>query len=77
MKMKTKTKNDIRTKAKLAYGLLNILKYDIDNLRIDVNECDINSLRKTLEDTNGTLENLIDVVSEIEYIVFLYGTEEP
>lgn len=75
--MKNKAKNDIRAKAKLAYGLLNILKYDIDNLRIDVNSCDENSLRKTLQDTNRTLENLIDVIGEIEYIVFLYGTEEP
>lgn len=75
--MNNKAKNDIRTKAKLTYGLLNILKYDIDNLRIDVNSCDMESLRRTLQDTNRTLENMMDVIGEIEYIVFLYGTEEP
>lgn len=75
--MNNKTKNDIQAKAKLAYGLLNVLEYDIDNLRIDVNECDVNSLRKTLQDTTRTLDNLIDVIGEIEYIVFLYGTEGP
>lgn len=75
--MNNKAKNDIRAKAKLTYGLLNILKYDIDNLRIDVNSCDMESLRRTLQDTARTLENMIDVIGEIEYIVFLHGTEEP
>lgn len=73
--MNNKLKNDIRAKAKLAYGLLNVLKYDIDNLRIDVNDCNVDALRKTLEDTNRTLENMIDVISEIEYIVFLHSTD--
>ena len=73
--MNNKLKNDIRAKAKLAYGLLNILKYDIDNLRIDVNDCNVDAVRKTLEDTNRTLENMIDVISEIEYIVFLHSTD--
>ena len=75
--MDIRTKNDIRAKAKLAYGLLNVLEYDLDNLRTDVNECNVDDLRKTLQDTTRTLDNLIDVIGEIEYIVFLYGTEGP
>ena len=74
--MNQTAKNNIRAKAKLAYGLLNILKYDIDNLRVDVKDCDLDSLKRTLDDTNRTLENLTDVVGEIEYIVFLHSTKE-
>ena len=74
--MNQTAKNNIRAKAKLTYGLLNILKYDIDNLRVDVKDCDLESLRRTLEDTNRTLENLTDVISEIEYVVFLHNTKE-
>lgn len=74
--MNRKTKSEIRSKAKLAYGLLNILKYDIDNLRIDVNECDVDSLTRTIQDTTKTLENLIEVISEIEYVLFVYGMKE-
>ena len=74
--MNQTAKNNIRAKAKLTYGLLNILKYDIDNLRVDVKDCDLESLRRTLEDTNRTLENLTDVIGEIEYVVFLHNTKE-
>lgn len=74
--MNRKAKSEIRSKAKLAYGLLNILKYDIDNLRIDVNECDVDSLTRTIQDTTKTLENLIEVISEIEYVLFVYGMKE-
>lgn len=74
--MNHKTKSEIRSKAKLAYGLLNILKYDIDNLRIDMNECDIDALSRTLQETTQTLENLTDVISEIEYVLFVYGMKE-
>lgn len=38
--MNDKTKREVIAKARLAYGLLTVLKEDIDNLRMDLNECD-------------------------------------
>jgi hypothetical protein len=74
--MNNQIKNSIRAKARLIYGLLNVLEYDIDNLRSDVNTCEVASLMKTIQDTNMTLENLIDIVAEIEYLLYLHNAEE-
>lgn len=74
--MTPRMKNDICAKARLIYGLLNVLKYDVDNLRVDANAMDISNLVRTVEDTNRTLENITDLVAEIEYLLYLYGLEE-
>lgn len=71
MKMNTRAKNSIREKTRTVYGLMHILKDDIDNLRIDVANLDINRLRVSIADTNETLEKIIDIMAEIEYIIYL------
>lgn len=74
--MNNQIKSSIRSKARLIYGLLNVLKYDVDNLRMDVHTCEVANLMKTIQDTNMTLENLIDIIAEIEYLVYLHNSEE-
>lgn len=74
--MNNQIKSSIRSKARLIYGLLNVLEYDVDNLRLDVHTCEIANLMRTIRDTNTTLENLIDIVAEIEYLLYLYDSEE-
>lgn len=74
--MNSKSKRDIRNKARLTAGLVNILKYDVNNLVMDTNECDLNSLFRTMEDVKETTQNVIDVLAEIEYILYLNQFKE-
>lgn len=71
--MENKTRNDILGKARLIYGLLNILEYDIDNIKNDVLISETSNLSRTIQDANTTLDNLIDVIAEMEYDLYLNG----
>lgn len=61
----------IRNKATLLYGLLTILKDEVDMLRSDANAHDIDNLNRSVKDTLETLEKMIDVIAELEYILYL------
>lgn len=71
--MDNKTRNDILGKARLTHGLLTILEYDIDNIKNDVLIGETSNLSRTIQDTNTSLDNLIDVIAEMEYILYLNG----
>lgn len=71
--MENKTRNDILGKARLIHGLLNILEYDIDSIKNDVLIGETSNLNRTIQDTNVTLDNLIDVIAEMEYVLYLNG----
>lgn len=71
--MENKTRNDILGKARLIHGLLNILEYDINNIKNDVLIGETSNLSRTIQDANTTLDNLIDVIAEMEYILYLNG----
>lgn len=74
--MNNKTKRDIRDKARLACGLADILKYDADNLLTD--SVDLESLYfvDTLIDTKETMQNFVDTITEIEYLLYLEKLKE-
>lgn len=74
--MNNKVRSSIRSNTRLFRGLLNVLEYDIDNLKTDLNNGEVTSLIRTIQDTNETLQNLIDVMAEIEYTLYLSGLEE-
>lgn len=71
--MENKTRNDILGKARLIHGLLNILEYDIDSIKNDVLIGETSNLNRTIQDTNVTLDNLIDIIAEMEYVLYLNG----
>ena len=73
--MKNKTKKRIRDKARLAYGITNILKNDIDNLRIESRECDVSRLDECIFGIVDSLEKLVDVMSDLDYIVHLHKVD--
>lgn len=75
--MKMQTKNDIRTKVRLLYGLAYVLREDIDELRIHSADSDIECLQMFVQETTETMEKLINILAEIEYIIFLEQVEEP
>lgn len=73
--MNHKTKNDIRSKARLIYGLTHVLKDDIDSLRTDAKTCELNRLIESLNNTNETIEKIIDIIAEIEYSIYLDNSQ--
>jgi hypothetical protein len=66
-----KTKHAIRDKARLTYGLSLVLKDDVDTLRSCVNDFDIDRLYEAIRDTVETLDKLVDVMAQLEYILYL------
>ncbi len=74
--MNNKAKREVRNKARLTCGLVNILKYDVDNLMSDTNECELDNVIDTVQETKETLQNLVDVIAEIEYILYLNKFKE-
>lgn len=71
--MENKTRRDILGKIKLVHGLMSIMEYDITNIKNDVVAGETSNLATTIQDTNTTLDNLIDVIGEIEYLLYLNG----
>ena len=74
--MSNKTKREIRSKARIAHGLADVLRYDTGNIMPDANECHMDILVDTVLDTKQTLQNLVDVVIEIEYLLYLETFKE-
>lgn len=74
--MNSRSKREIQNKTRLAHCLVDILEYDIDNLKNDANECKPDELMETLTETKATMQNLIDIMTEIEYILYLDKLKE-
>lgn len=64
-------KREIRLNARLAYGLLNVLKDDIDTLRININKNNDDKLEESMRDTKDTLQKIVDTVVDLEYALYL------
>lgn len=63
-------KNEIKTRARLAKGLVNILKDDIEMLNEDDDSLNLFSIEKSIKKkTKDTLEDIIDDINELEYVV--------
>ena len=66
---------EIRNKARLTCCIIDILEYDLNNLKNDSNECNPDELLLTLQDAKETLQNISDLISEIEYIVYMNNAQ--
>ena len=71
--MENKTRRDILGKIKLIYGLMSIMEYDISNIKNDVVAGETINFAATIQDMNTTLDNLIDVIAELECLLYLNG----
>lgn len=56
----------MRSKARLAHGLVNLLKDDTHQICIDVDDFDMFSLGEALREAKRTTQNLLDTVNELE-----------
>lgn len=56
----------MRSKARLASGLVNLLKDDTQQMCIDVDDLDMFSLAEAIREAKRTTQNLLDTVNELE-----------
>lgn len=56
----------MRSKARLANGLVNLLRDDTEQICIDVDDLDVFSLGEALKEAKRTSQNLLDTVNELE-----------
>lgn len=69
--MNARIKREIRNKVRLVCCLVEVLEYDAANLKNDTNEYRPDDLAKTLQDTKEIIQNITDLLTEIEYILYL------
>lgn len=62
-------RNEIKARARLAKGLINILKDDIEMLNIDADNLNLISIEESIKETKDTLCDIMDNVTELEYAV--------
>ena len=75
-KMNYKTKRELQNKARLACGLADILKYDSENLVMELNELYEDYFIEAIRDTKETMQNFIDTITEMEYLLYLERFKE-
>lgn len=68
--MDDKVKMDIRKRARLTRGLLNLLKDDIDCICIDADTYDLFTINESINEAKDTIQKMIDSVMELEYLVY-------
>lgn len=56
----------MRAKARLANGLVNLLKDDTEQMCIDVDDFDMFSLGEAIREAKRTSQSLLDTVNELE-----------
>lgn len=56
----------MRSKARLANGLVNLLKDDTEQMCIDVDDFDVFSLGEAIKEAKRTSQNLLDTINELE-----------
>jgi hypothetical protein len=69
--MKKNVKMELRKRARAVSGLIDLLRDDIDQVRVDVTDYDLICLEESLRDTRSTLQMIIDNVAEMEYMLYL------
>lgn len=68
-------KNELRLKMKkqsrIARGLLNILRDDIELIRIDTEDYNLLSLDDSIKEARDTLKHLTDCIDTLEYALYV------
>lgn len=59
-------KMTMRAKARLANGLVNLLKDDTEQMCVDVDDFDMFSLGEAIREAKRTSQNLLDTINELE-----------
>ncbi len=75
--MKNELKKEMRTRAQMIRGLINLLKDDADYICSDTDDFDLISLGESIREAKETVQTLIDHIMELEYSLYLTKNEEP
>lgn len=62
-------KNEIKARARLSRGLVNILKDDIDMLNIDADDFNIYTINESIKEARDTLNDMMVNLDELEYVI--------
>ena len=65
------TKLEMRKRARAIEGLINLLRDDAEQLRIDAADFDVICLEESIKDARTTMQMLVDNVTEMEYLLYL------
>lgn len=69
-------KTDMKKRARIAAGIVNLLQDDVDHIKADTNDFDLICLEESLKDARATLQMLTDNITEIEYMLYLIKSKE-
>lgn len=69
-------RKEIRSKARLLRGLVNVFQLDADYIWSDSNNYDIMCLGESLAESRMTSQQIIDCLSELEYLLYLAKKKE-
>lgn len=61
---------EIKRRAKLAQGLLNLLIDDVSTLKYDVDNDDMIDLAESIRETKKSIHKFNDNISELEYLAY-------
>lgn len=75
--MKQDVKIDVRRKARMIRGTINLLVDDASYICSDADDFDLIGLRESIPEAKETVEKLIDHIADLEYAVYLSTNEGP
>lgn len=69
--MKQEVKRDMRRKARMIRGTINLLVDDASYICADADDFDLIGLGESIPEAKATVEKLIDHIADLEYAVYL------
>ena len=73
--MRQDVKLDMRRKARMIRGTVNLLIDDANYICTDADDFDLVGLRESIPEAKETVEKLIDHIADLEYAVYLSTNE--
>ena len=71
---KQEIKLNMKKRARIASGIVNLLRDDVEHIKADTNDFDLICLEESLKDIKDTLRMLTDNITEIEYMLYLVNS---
>lgn len=69
--MVNQTKLEMKSRVRLAKGLINLLKDDVDVIAIDVDDYNLFTIGESIREAKDTIQKLVDNLTELEYLTYL------
>ena len=69
--MDKKVKREMKTRTRLAQGLLTVLEDDLDQIVLDVDNGNMFTIDDSIKEAKNTIQKLTDDITELEYVLYL------